>query len=111
MTRVRLGICCLVFAATAAGWQGLPPPGGRGGRGADGRDDDPTLPNGKSQREEILKDEYKRSLQDAAQLVKLSEELRDALEAGDPHVVSLKSIKQTEEIEKLAKSIRGRLKR
>jgi len=108
MKRARLGICCLVFVTTAAGWQGLPPPAGRGGRVAD---EDPTLPNGKSQREEILKDEYKRNLQDAAQLVKLSEELRDALEAGDPHVVSLKLIKQTEEIEKLAKSVRGRLKR
>jgi hypothetical protein len=106
MKRIWFGICCLIFAATAAyAWQGR---GAVVGTGA--KQEGLTLPDGK-QRDDILKDEYKKSLQDAAQLVKLSEELRDALEAGDPHVVSLKAIKQTEEIEKLAKNIRGRLKR
>jgi hypothetical protein len=74
-------------------------------------DDDDKLPNGKSQREAIVKDDYKRNLEDAAQLAKLAEELRSDLEKGGKNVVSVKQIKQTEEIEKLARSIRARLKR
>ena len=69
------------------------------------------LPNGKSQQEEILKADYEKTLQDAAQLVKLSEELQDDLIKDDRHVLSLASLKKAEEIEKLAKRIRTRLKK
>ena len=47
----------------------------------------------------------------AAALMKLSEELRMELEKNDKNVLSLAAIKKTEEIEKLAKRIRGRMKR
>ena len=73
--------------------------------------DDVKLPNGKSQREAILKDEFKHNLKDVDKLASLANELKEAMEASDAHVVSLKMIKQTEEIEKLAKTIRGRLKK
>jgi hypothetical protein len=73
--------------------------------------EDVKLPDGRSQREEILKAEHRKTIEDAAALVKLSEELKTELEKNERHVVSMKSIKQTEEIEKLAKRIRGRLKR
>ena len=73
--------------------------------------EEPKLPDGKSQREAILKEEHKRSLSDAAELVKLSEELKAELEKNDRHVVSLASIRKCDEIEKLAKRIRGRLRR
>ena len=69
------------------------------------------LPNGKLQRDEILKAEYEKSLQDAADLIKLSEDLKADLEKNTAFVVSVPTIKKTEEIEKLAKRIRGRLKR
>lgn len=69
------------------------------------------LPNGKLQRDEILKAEYEKSLQDAAELIKLSEDLKIDLEKNTAFVVSVATIKKTEEIEKLAKRIRGRLKR
>src|SRR5205085_9716179 len=69
------------------------------------------LPNGKLQRDEILKAEYEKSLQDAAELIKLSEDLKADLEKNTAFVVSVPTIKKTEEIEKLAKRIRGRLKR
>ena len=72
---------------------------------------DTKLPNGKSQREAILKEDYKKNLEDAAQLVKLSQELKDDLEKDEAYVVSVKTLKKTEEIEKLAKNIHGRLKR
>jgi hypothetical protein len=72
---------------------------------------DTKLPSGKSQREEILKADHERSLKDAAELVKLSEELQIELEKNDRHVLSVASIKKVEDIEKLAKRIKGRLKR
>jgi len=69
------------------------------------------LPNGKSQREEILKADHARSLQDAAELVKLSEELKIELEKNDRHLLSVGSLKKLDDIEKLAKRIKSRLKR
>ena len=69
------------------------------------------LPNGRLQRDEIVKSEYEKSLQDAADLIKLSEDLKADLEKNSAFVVSIPSIKKTEEIEKLAKRIRGRMKR
>jgi hypothetical protein len=69
------------------------------------------LPNGKSQQEEILKVDYRKTLQDAAELVKLAEQLQDDLIKEDRHVLSLASLKKTEDIEKLAKRIRTRLRK
>jgi hypothetical protein len=76
-----------------------------------GTERDLKLPNGKSQREEIVKEDYKKNLEDAAQLAKLAEEVKGDLEKDDSHVVSVKTLKKLDEVEKLAKAIRGRLKR
>ena len=73
--------------------------------------DEPKLPSGKSQKEEILKQDHEKSLEDVAELVKLSEELKIELEKNDRHVLSVSSLKKSEQIEKLAKRIRSRLKR
>ena len=70
---------------------------------------DAKLPNGKSQQEEILKAEHEKSLKDAAALIDLAEQLKADLEKNDRYVLSLATIKKTEEIEKLAKKIRTRL--
>src|SRR4051794_7774473 len=74
-------------------------------------DADPKLPNGKSQHEEIIKADHKKNVEEAIALAKVAEELKLDLEKSDRNIVSVKNIKQTEEIEKLARSIRGRLKR
>ena len=71
----------------------------------------PVLPNGRSQRNAIAKADYKKNLEDAAALVRAAEDLKADLEKEEAFVVSLKAVKKTEEIEKLAKNIRGRLKR
>jgi hypothetical protein len=63
------------------------------------------------QKQEMLKAEHKHSVEDAQKLAELSTEVRDDLEKSDPNVVSLKTIKQLDEIERLTKRIRGRLKR
>jgi hypothetical protein len=81
--------------------QGPPPPD----------DHDTRLPNGKTQQEEILKADHERDLKDAAQLFELAEGLKEELEKNDRHVLSISSLKKTEEIEKLAKRIRSRLRR
>ena len=72
---------------------------------------DVKLPNGKSQREAILKADHEQSLEDASELMKLTEELKIELEKNDRHVLSVGTIKKLEDIEKLAKRIKGRLKR
>jgi hypothetical protein len=73
--------------------------------------EDPKLPNGKSQRQEILKAEHKKSIEDAQEMAKLAAEVQTDLEKGDANIVSLKMMKQLDEIDKLAKRIQGRLKR
>src|SRR5215468_8556347 len=69
---------------------------------------DARLPDGKLQQDEILKSDHERDLKDAAQLIELAEQLKEELEKNDRHVLSLSSLKKTEEIEKLAKRIRSR---
>lgn len=72
---------------------------------------DVKLPNGKSQREEILKADYEKTLKDAAELVQLSQALQEDIEKDTRHVLSLTSLRKTEEIEKLARRIRSRMRR
>lgn len=72
---------------------------------------DRKLPNGKSQRDEIVKADYKKNVQDAAELSQLARELNDDLEKSGSNTVSVKTIKKLDDIEKLARNIRGRLKR
>ena len=69
------------------------------------------LPNGKSQKEEILKADHEKSLEDSAKLIELSEDVKADLEKNDRHVVSVGTLKKLEDIEKLSKRIRSRLKR
>jgi hypothetical protein len=71
---------------------------------------DVRLPNGKVQRDEILKAEYQQNLKDAAQLADLAEQLRQDLEKNDRYVLSISTLKKTDEIEKLVKKIRSRLR-
>ena len=72
--------------------------------------DEPRLPNRESQKQEILKANHKRNLADAAKLVALAEGLKAELEKNEHFVLSLASLKKTDDIEKLARSIRNRLK-
>ena len=70
----------------------------------------PRLPNGKAQRDEILKADHEQNLKDAAQLADLAEELKMDLEKNDRYVLSISTLKKTDEIEKLVKRIRSRLR-
>lgn len=72
--------------------------------------EDVKLPNGKSQRDELLKAEREENLRDAAKLVEMAEGLKADLEKSDRFVLSIDTLKKTDDIEKLVKKIRGRLR-
>ncbi len=73
--------------------------------------EDVRLPNGKLQREEILKADYQKTLEDARALSKLADELKADLEKSDYNVLSVGTLKKTDDIDRLARRIRDRLKR
>jgi hypothetical protein len=72
--------------------------------------EDVKLPNGKSQHDELLKAEREENIRDAAKLVEMSESLKADLEKSDRFVLSIDTLKKTDDIEKLVKKIRGRLR-
>jgi hypothetical protein len=73
--------------------------------------DDVRLPDGKSQKQEILKAEHKKSKDEAAELLTLAQELKDEIDKDPYQVVNLRLIKKAEDIEKLARNIKNRMKR
>ena|ERR1700685_3337382 len=73
-------------------------------------DEDQKLPNGKSQKDAIAKEEHEQALKDTKELIAVAQQLKDELQKAGDYVVSMSSVKKTEEIEKLAKRIRGHLK-
>ena len=72
---------------------------------------DTRLPNGRSQKNEILKADHAKNIEDARLLVKLSEELKADLEKNTEYVFSITALKKAEQIEKAAHRVRSRLKR
>jgi hypothetical protein len=106
---IRRGAMALVLLAGVSVYA-LQQGGGRGGRRGGGEEEDVILPNGKSQKEEILKAEHQQNLKDAADLAELAEQLKIDLEKNDRYVVSMATLKKTDDIEKLAKRIRARLR-
>jgi hypothetical protein len=71
--------------------------------------DDHKLPNGKSLKDAMAKSEHDKAIKEANDLLVLAQQLKDELQKAGDHVVPLSSVKKTEEIEKIAKRIRGRL--
>jgi hypothetical protein len=92
-------LCCALLAFSQGPKEPIPEPS------------DMRLPNGKSQKEEILKADHEKSLEDASKLIELSEELKIELEKNDRHVLSVGMLKKLDDIEKLSKRIRSRLRR
>ena len=76
-----------------------------------GEEPDVKFPSGKSQREEILKQEHKQSLRDVKEILEVAGQLQADLEKDDYLVLSISSLKKTERIEKLARQIRARIQR
>ena len=113
LRRGALGLSLAALFAMAGPQRG----GGLGGGSADpfppitlGQQDDVKLPNGKSQKDEILKAEHAQNIKDAAELADLVKQLQEDLEKTDYSVLSMSTLKKTDDIEKLVKKIRGRLR-
>src|SRR5258708_39349711 len=100
--------CALVFALSL-----MALPQQRNGQFEPNREDplDQKLPSGKSQRDEIVKADHKRNVEDAVSLARLAEEIRDDLDKSGSGVVSVKLLKKLGDLDKLTHNIRGRLKR
>ena len=105
---IRRGAVALVLLAGVSLYA-LQQSSGRGGRRGADQEDDVILPNGKAQKDEILKAEHQQNLKDAAELADLAEQLKIDLEKNDRYVLSMATLKKTDDIEKLAKRIRARL--
>lgn len=73
--------------------------------------EDLKLPNGKTQREEIVKADHQKNLEDAQKLVNLGDELKKSLEKNTQYVVAVDDLKKLDEIEKVTRRIRARLRR
>jgi hypothetical protein len=71
---------------------------------------DVRLPSGKSQRDEILKAEHEQNVKEAAQLVEMAQEFQQDIEKNDRFVLSLNTLKKADDIEKLVRKIRTRLR-
>jgi len=72
--------------------------------------EDRKLPNGKSQMDGILKAEHDENIRDAGKLLEMATSLKADLEKSDRNVLSMETIKKTDDIQKLAKKIRDRLR-
>jgi hypothetical protein len=69
------------------------------------------LPNGKKQQDEILKADYEKNVKDARDLTDLARSFEEDLEKNEAFVFSLADLKKLDDMEKLTKRIRGRMKR
>lgn len=109
---IRRGAVALVLLAGVSVYALQQQGSGRGGgrRGGAAEEEDVILPSGKSQKEEILKAEHQQNLKDAAELADLAEQLKIELEKNDRYILSMATLKKTDDIEKLAKRISARLR-
>jgi DNA mismatch repair ATPase MutS len=102
-TLLALALAFAMFAQTPATLPQHP-------RTAPDPDEDVRLPNGKLQKDEILKADFQKSLDEARELSKLADQLKADLEKNDRYVLSIPTLKKAEDIEKLAKRIHDRMK-
>ena len=101
----------LILTAALGGlWAQLPPIDRPTGAGT-GSPEILRTPDGRNRTEMILKADHEASLKDLETVRKLVEEVKIDMEKNDRHVLSVGTLKKLDEIEKLTKRIRGRMKR
>ncbi len=69
------------------------------------------LPDGRMRSEALLKADFEDNQKDIAKMKKLLEGVEDEMKKYDRHVLSIKSIKDREEVEKISRRVRGRMSR
>lgn len=84
------------------------PPRSRGGLEGPAEE---RLPGGKNRNDEILKQDHKENLADLAEIRRLAESITSDLEKTDRHVLSVRHLRSLDEIEKLTRRVRTRMRR
>jgi hypothetical protein len=69
------------------------------------------MPNGEWQQDAILKAEYEQNVKDARDLTALAKSIELDLDKIDQNVLSLGLLKKLDDVEKITRRIRGRIKR
>ena len=69
------------------------------------------LPDGRSQTEAILKEDHKRNLADLKKMKDIIEEVEQSLEKNSQHVLSMEDLKRLEEVERISRHVRDRMRR
>jgi len=72
---------------------------------------DTRMPNGKLQRDVIRDDDFKKNVEDLAEIVRLAEDVKIEMEKTKGMVLNLESLKKLKEIEKRSEQVRNRMKR
>jgi len=76
------------------------------------RPDEPKrLPDGRLWSEAVLKANYEANLKDLEQMRKILDSVRAEIEKSQGHVLSLRALKDLEELERLSRRVRERMKR
>lgn len=76
-------------------------------RASEPQEDTPTAPNSPAK---ILKYQHEETLKDLEKLVKLTAEVQEEVEKAGENVLPLATLKKLDDVEKLARKIRSRLK-
>lgn len=69
------------------------------------------MPDGHTQTEAILKADYEQNVKDARELTQLAKSIELDFDRNDQNVLSLTLLKKLDDVEKITKRIRGRVKR
>ena len=77
----------------------------------DPKEPDGRLPNGKRQLDEILKAEHEQNVRDAHELTTLASSFETEMEKTDRFVLSLPLLKKLDDMEKLVRRIRTRIRK
>jgi hypothetical protein len=72
---------------------------------------DRRMPNGQLQTDAILKADYEQNVKDARELTALAKSIELDFDKNDENVLSLGLLKKLDDVEKITKRIRGRLRR
>jgi hypothetical protein len=90
--------------AAAAGAQQLPMP-------PPSREEPKKLPDGRLWSEAVLKANYEANLKELERMRKILDSVQEELEKSKGHVLSIKALKDLEELERLSRRVRDRMRR
>lgn len=75
------------------------------------REEPKKLPNGRLWSEAVLKANYEANLKDLERMRKILDSVREELEKSKGHVLSIKALKDLEQLERLSRRVRDRMRR